>query len=233
MQMLRNKLHLPRVAPTAVVIVMSGAAVLADGSFRPSGSRVQVRVYDISGQSWTDLTTALDVARQVLSVTRTTVVWRVCDRESVDGRRDNCVTRTAEEELVVRILRGPRSSQRIHKTALGHATIDGHSGTGVLATIYFDRVDKKAAQTNTSAPSLLGRTIAHELGHLLLGTSEHAVEGLMRSEWTPDELRIGRAADWSFTATEITAIESRAASRNFTSVTLAEMPRTRVRRLPR
>jgi hypothetical protein len=157
------------------------------------------------------------VARQALSATRTTVAWRVCNRETRDGARDNCATRLAQEELIVRILRGPRSSTRIHKTTLGHAAIDAHTGTGVLATIYFDRVDKRAAQTQTAAPSLLGWTIAHELGHLLLGTAEHAAEGLMRAEWTPGELRIARSADWSFTAAEIATIQSRAALRSSAS----------------
>jgi hypothetical protein len=35
----------------------------------------------------------------------------------------------------------------------------------------------------------LGDLIAHELGHLLLGTSEHSVAGIMRARWQARELQ--------------------------------------------
>ena len=54
---------------------------------------------------------------------------------------------------------------------LGDAMLDRHTGTGVLATIYVDRVEWLARQAGADSRALLGRAIAHELGHLLLATT--------------------------------------------------------------
>lgn len=53
---------------------------------------------------------------------------------------------------------------------------------------------------------LLGRVVAHELGHLMMHTSSHAHRGLMRANWTPHEVRRNLAADWAFTADDIAAM---------------------------
>jgi hypothetical protein len=50
---------------------------------------------------------------------------------------------------------------------------------------------------------LLGRAIAHELGHLLLGTTSHEREGLMRAYWLADEVRRRFTRDWTFSASSI------------------------------
>jgi hypothetical protein len=96
---------------------------------------------------------------------------------------------------------------------LGDALIDGTKGEGVLATIYADRVWWMAAQTGVAPQVLLGRAIAHELGHLLLATSAHGSVGLMRPIWSGSELRRSRASDWSFGAGEIAAINARVRAR--------------------
>ena len=46
--------------------------------------------------------------------------------------------------------------------------------------IYYDRV--KAMQ-NALNPAVLGYTIAHEVGHILLGTNSHANSGVMLAHW--------------------------------------------------
>ena len=49
---------------------------------------------------------------------------------------------------------------------------------------------------------LLGRAMAHEIGHMLIGTSAHARFGLMRAVWASGELRRGMPLDWVFSAKE-------------------------------
>jgi hypothetical protein len=53
-----------------------------------------------------------------------------------------------------------------------------------------------------SVATLLGRAIAHEIGHLLLGSAEHPRLGLMRALWSHDELRGRKPAHWGFSARE-------------------------------
>jgi hypothetical protein len=44
--------------------------------------------------------------------------------------------------------------------------------------------------------------LAHEIGHLLLGTSHHAEHGLMRPNWTDQELRRAIGLEWHFSISE-------------------------------
>jgi len=83
----------------------------------------------------------------------------------------------------------------------------------VLATIYLDRVEWMAAQAGIDPRALLGRAIAHELGHLLMATSVHAATGLMRPLWLQSEIRRRQNTDWMFRPKEIAAIKERVATR--------------------
>lgn len=170
--------------------------------------QVPVRVYDASGQLGADRAAALALAGEVLSVTKTAVAWRVCDHTEPRRRNGDCDGPVDPGTLMVRIQRSSHSSRLAPRTALGHSIIDTQSGAGVLATVYFDRVHQRAAQAQVSKPRLLGRAIAHELGHLLLSTPEHSAEGLMRGEWTLNELRAGLDRDWIFTPAQIVSIQA-------------------------
>jgi hypothetical protein len=55
----------------------------------------------------------------------------------------------------------------------------------VLATVYYDRVTWKAGRMGMPTNRLLGRAVAHELGHLLLPPSAHESGGIMREAWNP------------------------------------------------
>ena len=80
--------------------------------------------------------------------------------------------------------------------------------SGALATVYVDRVATLAGASAVDAPTLLGRAIAHEVGHLLLGTSAHARIGVMRAVWSPDMLRHDRPGDWLFTPHDALALRA-------------------------
>jgi hypothetical protein len=96
---------------------------------------------------------------------------------------------------------------------LGDAMIDTHAHSGVLATIYFDRIEWLARQAGADGRTLLGRAIAHELGHLLMATTTHGPVGLMRAYWSQDEVRRAHPRDWSFAPGELAAMRRRAEAR--------------------
>lgn len=198
------------VAVVAFVFASLGVSAAPAAAAQQPWTQVSVRVHDTSGQTSTDRAVALALADDILSVTRTAVTWRVCDQQDSRGHHDDCDTRVEPGTLLVRILRSSTSSHIASRSALGHAVIDTQARTGVLATVYFDRVGQQAAQAGMSLPRLLGRAIAHELGHLMLSTTAHSAVGLMREEWTVDELRTSLDRDWIFTPVDIVSIQSRA-----------------------
>ena len=71
---------------------------------------------------------------------------------------------------------------------------------------------------------LLGRAIAHELGHLLMATSAHSAHGLMRPLWTQSEIRRRARTDWTFRPTEIAAIKAHAATGRKTQPSSSDAP---------
>ena len=57
---------------------------------------------------------------------------------------------------------------------------------GIDSTVFIDRCEGVTRHSRASFNKVLAYTIAHELGHLLLRSSEHSQAGLMRAKWGPD-----------------------------------------------
>ena len=86
---------------------------------------------------------------------------------------------------------------------LGFAVVDPDTQAGKMATVFHDQVDAVARRTGVARSELLGRALAHEVGHLLLGVRGHSRTGIMRAVWTDDELTRDRPDDWVFAAGDI------------------------------
>lgn len=71
-----------------------------------------------------------------------------------------------------------------------------------MANIFYERVEALAASGNAARAIVLGHALAHEIGHLLLGTNDHSLKGLMRGEWLREELRHAAQGNLSFTSEE-------------------------------
>lgn len=72
------------------------------------------------------------------------------------------------------------------------------------AYVFYDRVLDLASQRGHPPSGLLGHALAHEIGHVLLGTAEHSRHGLMRKEWSVEDLRQASRSFLAFTP-EMTA----------------------------
>ena len=107
-------------------------------------------------------------------------------------------------DLVLRLLdRGGEAMPKHARTvALGESMLDREQRTGVLMTLEVPFVRAIATQTDADMALLLGRAIAHEIGHLLLGTGDHPREGLMRARWSQQELRGFGPSNWLFSPAE-------------------------------
>jgi hypothetical protein len=79
------------------------------------------------------------------------------------------------------------------------AVFDPDARADAMATIFDEQVQTVAGRANVDRSELLGRALAHELGHLLLRVTGHSRTGLMRAVWTDTELEQNRPEDWIFT----------------------------------
>ena len=154
-----------------------------------------VRVYDAAGLAPGDRSAALSVARTILGETGIAVTWRdggEC-RDAAEHREPSRNEPALPPEVIIRIVAAPAETP---PGSLGFSLVDVVERTGTLATVYADRVTDLARLGNIDVGRLLGRAMAHEVGHLLLGTTRHANRGLMRGTWTTTELRLDRPWDW-------------------------------------
>ncbi|HTM04042.1 MAG TPA: hypothetical protein VL173_11100 [Vicinamibacterales bacterium] len=170
-----------------------------------------VRSYEISPVSPAEWLAARREATDVLNDAGIDVEWIDCSgappRPDVRARCDAPLKR---DEVAVRLVRRVPPAYA-GPLPLGEALVDPRLGSGTLATIYVDRVEWFAREGHANSGTLLGRALAHELGHLLLGDAH--TSGLMRPCWTRDDLLRARAADWTFTAADAARLRSALAGR--------------------
>jgi hypothetical protein len=101
-------------------------------------------------------------------------------------------------EVILKIVPTGDANSLDHPASLGYSYVDMKTRSGSVATVYVDRVKKLARSAGVKDGDLLGRAIAHEIGHLLLGTNQHSSVGLMRAVWSGAELRRNVVTDWVF-----------------------------------
>jgi hypothetical protein len=144
---------------------------------------------------------ATHAAANILGAAGIDVRWMDChDRFASKGHGTSaiCLTPPNPDEVIVRFVSAPSTPPRGRSAAdsLGDAYVDTAAGAGALATVYVDRVASLAQAAGIDAGTLLGRVMAHEIGHLLLGTATHRPTGLMRAAWSTTLLQRRIGNDW-------------------------------------
>jgi hypothetical protein len=195
-----------RLACALTVFTIRPVAIAAQSAAETPAARVTIRVYDTHGVSLDEMQRLLAESSATLGQAGLSTRWRLCRSPRHPAAVDRCDDTLAAGERSVRIVESPSGSN------LGQVLADCYvvkgAGRGVLATVFGDRVRAVAARTGITAAVLMGRSIAHEIGHLLLGSPDHSTRGLMRARWSDDELRRQRAADWRFTRQESARLRS-------------------------
>src|SRR5207244_698491 len=121
---------------------------------------------DFQGQ----MRTARVTADGILGFAGIQVEWLECG-PGPDGIASPaaCSQPLRPDELAVRIVSAGTGDAGPGGDTLGMAFVDVETGGGSLATVFADRVRSMAQTACVGAAELLGRTMAHEIGHLLLG----------------------------------------------------------------
>jgi hypothetical protein len=131
---------------------------------------------------------AIDEAGRVFDHAGLRVRWIDCT--AGETQDPACATAPAPKDIRLRIL--PGKGGRQFDDALGYALATTQGG-GVYANVLFGAVTEVRRGTTVSTAQVLGHVIAHEMGHLLLGTVRHSRTGVMTAKWEHEELmRIGR-----------------------------------------
>ena len=184
---------------TAAMIV---AVALMTGTRTPAKAVIDdsilVRIYDNAGVPISELAAALRTTHEILRRADLGVDWVQCR-----ARRDGPVSAVCDQPLssgdvVVRLIEGS-DKESGERRALGYSLFDADGVSG-FATVYVDRVDWLAKRAQYPRAPVLGRAIAHEIGHLILRSNAHTESGLMREVWTAEQVVRDRREDWTFSA---------------------------------
>jgi hypothetical protein len=166
---------------------------------------LRVRIYDSARLPRAQMVKALRDAGGLLATVGVEVQWGDCST----GTAPSCAQPLGASEVALRLVHTPTPPQFQGNLPLGDSLIDEHLHTGVLATIYYERVEWLANAAGMPVAPLLARTIAHEMAHLLIGSHHHGESGLMRAVWSSEDLKRSRSEDWGFTAADAAAIRAR------------------------
>lgn len=171
-------------AVTGVLMVMAmGLRASAESRFA-----LTVRVYNTAGIPAAELLAARRAVEWTFRDTNLDLIVRHCGRAAVpEDPDDACGEPLQPREMVVRIIDAPAFNTSLHPEAYGVAYLVKETGRGWLASAFSDRVADAATRIGVEPGTLLGLVIAHEVGHLLLGSGYHGWTGVMRADW-PDAL---------------------------------------------
>jgi len=174
-------------------------------------SRLSVRIYDTGMMPAADQTVALRAAAGVLAAAGIDATWLPCEREAAPSICDRPL---GPGELSDRFVKLPAAPSAHGQLQLGYSLVDTRVHEGSLATVFVDRVEWLAGQAGADSATLLGFAVAHEIGHLLLGTNAHGTSGLMRALWSRAEIQRADVNDWLFSNAEASTMRASLEQRN-------------------
>ena len=188
--------------PSGLTTLTAWAAT--DSLANPHTPELKIRVYGFPGLAPWVLREADIEATRMLRPVSIELKWVDCTSRVLSA---SCTSPELPTDLTVRILDKALPHASAH--ALGFAT---SSGDYAAAFIFYDRVVTQRTHTRL-LPIILGRVMAHEITHLLLPQRDHSDLGLMRGEWTADDLRITSSACLGLTVRSVQFMQNEALRR--------------------
>ena len=97
--------------------------------------------------------------------------------------------RWGESPLQVIVRRQPGGGPGSATPAALGTTVGDDRARGGNAFVFYDRVLRIAHQYRQPVDVILALAMAHEIGHLLLPAPAHSATGLMKADWSGDDVR--------------------------------------------
>jgi hypothetical protein len=115
----------------------------------------------------------------------------------ISGLSDRCTKSWDRGTVRLRVVAG-----HLRNHYLG--TISGLAILPALASVYYDHLPSLPLgdTSRSDLAVVLGCVMAHEIGHLLLGSYGHSVGGIMRGSWTYEQIRLALMGCLNFSAEE-------------------------------
>src|SRR5262245_31701998 len=172
---------------------------------------ITVRIYNRSRVQAIGIPRARARAEGILRSAGLEVIWIVCSARDHWVRDEQCDGALEWPNLALRLVEGLATTR--DGLVLGHAHVDRSSRQGTLASVFQDSIAATASRLRVDQSALLGRVMAHEIGHLL-GMTEHSAVGLMRKHWSDEGLQRDVDSDFLFAPDEASRLRHELALRD-------------------
>ena len=184
-------------------------------------SQVVVSVYNDAQVPSDTLIRAEARASRIFSKAGVEIVWLECASKAAPDDA-NCNHIGAGDHLGLRIIPAVASTTGDAVFGVSYLASDG---TGRYSDVFWKRALQLHANSNVDLAGILGSVMAHEMGHLLLGSNAHAINGIMRAHWEPGELHRIAMGNLGFLPEQARQMQGRlASSKELTQTMLASKP---------
>jgi hypothetical protein len=173
---------------TSVVLALSLSTIAVPGLANdvPAKPHVTINVYNEAGVSEQVLAQAEKEATRIFHKAGVENVWVECRLWKSDpDRSSGCQPPRGPTLLALRIVPW---SFKLRNSVFGTAFLSAE-GEGTYTDVFYVSVEKLHEDFHANLSRVLGHVMAHEIGHLLLGTNAHSPVGIMRPQWQGQELR--------------------------------------------
>ena len=157
----------------------------------PSGAllspEMTISVHDYADVPSKLLSAAENQAREIYRRAGLETIWLNCSPKLENIEPESCHFSDATHLTLQINPRALNVQVRDRLDVLGTAYPDD-KGFGYFAYVFYDRVQELAVRQRLGH-SLLADVMAHEIGHLLLGSNSHSLTGIMSAHWNYDQLR--------------------------------------------
>ncbi len=176
----------------------------ASGSRQSSVVVVTVDIFNDAGVASSVLRNSELEAGRIFRAAHIDIRWRDCTPAQGRSEADPaCRVLRSPSHLTLRIVPGSKEETRdIFGTAFLAA-----DGTGCYSDVFYGSVEKLRSQRH-DVGRVLGYVMAHEIGHLLIGSHAHSPWGIMCANWHDEQLRLLEMGNLLFTAEQEKKIHS-------------------------
>jgi hypothetical protein len=197
------------------------ASTAPPGSSEKPTLGISLRLYNYAHVPGGALAHAKSEAQRILTAAGVDSLWFDCSLvppQFQSEANQDCAGPFGGRTLVVRILPGSTPA----KAAFPDTAMFGFAEGGTVASVFYGRITDFAVgvdKDDSEIPVILGAAIAHELGHLLLGSNSHSATGIMCGQWDRDYLRLALMERQLFTPQQAEVIRTEVGRRNHIEVT--------------
>lgn len=171
-----------------MLLAVPALAAAQDPLTSPSlSAQVTISVHNYADVAIPLLVSAEDQAKAIFRRSGVETDWLNCSPKLVKFVPSSCYF-SDRTHLTLKIIPHAISPQVRNRFDVLGLAYPAERGAGYFAYVFYDHV-QELAQQRKLGDALLADVMAHEIGHLLLGSTSHSVSGIMCAKWGYKDLR--------------------------------------------